>query len=128
MVSVWVAATPPILAIIGINTAKKITSSIVSLKIFITDEAIIAVNKFIPNQKPLLLIAEDVLSKVSPLRPENCFKDSSASDFISSITSSKVILPIKLFSSSITGADIKSSFSNTLITSFEFKLALRGFF
>ena len=27
-----------------------------------------------------------------------------------------------------TGADIKSSFSNTLITSFEFKLALRGFF
>ena len=94
MVSVWVAATPPMLAIIGINTAKKITSSIVSLKIFITDEAIIAVNKFIPNQKPLLLIAEDVLSKVSPLKAENCFKDSSASDFISSITSSKVILPI----------------------------------
>ena len=95
---------------------------------FITEEAIIAVNRFIPNQNPLLFIADDVFSKVSPLRPENCFKDSSASDFISSITSSNVILPIKLLSSSITGADIKSSFSNILITWFELSFALRGFF
>ena len=116
------------LAIIGINTAKKITSSIVSLKMFITEDAIIAVNRFIPNQNPLLFIADDVFSKVSPLKPENCFKDSSASDFISSITSSNVILPIKLFSSSITGADIRSSFSNILITSFGLSFALRGFF
>ena len=61
MVSVWVAATPPMLAINGINTAKKITSSIVSLKMFITEDAIIAVNRFIPNQNPLLFIADDVV-------------------------------------------------------------------
>ena len=95
---------------------------------FITDEAIIAVKRFIPSQKPLLFIAEEVFSNVSPLKPDICFKESFASDLISLMTSSKVILPIKLFSSSITGAEIKSSFSNILITSLDSVYAINGFF
>ena len=116
---VCVAATPPILAIIGIRTAKKITCSKVSLKILITEAAIKAVTKLVPSQNPLVLIAVLVFSKVSLSIPEICLNDSSASDLISSITSSKVILPMRLFSSSVTGAEIKSFFSKILITSEE---------
>ena len=65
---------------------------------------------------------------MSPLNPENCFNETSASDFILSMTSSKVILPIKLFFSSITGADIKSSLSNILITSSDLISAFKALF
>ena len=41
MARVWVAATPPILAIIGIKTARNITFSIVPWKKLITEEAIL---------------------------------------------------------------------------------------
>ena len=69
IVNVWVAATPPILATMGIKIARYTIWSKTSLKILMVIDAMKAVNRFMLNQNTLLLAALPGGAKVSSATP-----------------------------------------------------------
>ena len=124
-VNVWLPAIPPMLATIGINTAKATSFSMVVSNSPITHAAKNAVNRLIPSHTErrwiLFLTGANVSS--SSLKPAILSKECSASSRITSTTSSMVMRPSRWLSLSTTGAEIRSCFSKRWATSWSDILA-----
>ena len=118
MVRVWLPAMPPILATMGISTASATTFSSVPSYRPMTQEARNAVARLMPSQtarRRALSIAGAKMS-LSSSRPAMLINEWSASSRITSTTSSIVMRPNSLPSSSMTGADTRSRSSNRRAT------------
>ena len=111
---------PPMLATIGIKTARATTCSIVSWNKLITPDAIRAVSKFIPSHIALLRVEGSTGANMSSssVSPAILSTVCSLSSLITSTTSSIVILPRSILFLSTTGAETKSLSSKIFVTSF----------
>ena len=118
-VSVWLPATPPMLATMGINMASATTFSIVASKILMTEEARMAVIRLTPSQTARRGAVRPTEAKVpsSSLNPAMLSREWSASSMMTSTTSSMVMRPNNFLLSLITGAETQSCFSNRCATS-----------
>ncbi len=118
-VRVWVPAMPPMLATMGISTARATTFAMVSSKMLITAAAMNVVRRLTPSQRARLFTDFMMGAKVSSSRsrPALASTASSASSMMTSTTSSMVIRPIRRPSSSTTGAEIRSCSENSRATS-----------
>ena len=118
-VRVWLPAMPPMLATIGISTARATTFSRVSSNRLITAEAARAVSRLMPSHSARRRTVCQTEPKVSSSssRPAMPISECSASSMITSTTSSMVIRPTSMPSSSTTGAVTRSRRSNSLATS-----------
>ena len=104
-VSVCVAALPPIPATMGMNTASAVICEIVPSNNLTTEAAMNAVNRFTISHGSRFLSDSraGVKTRSSPARPANRYRSSVASSLMTSMTSSTVMMPTSLFSSSTTG-------------------------
>jgi hypothetical protein len=116
---VWVAATPPMLATMGIRMARATTCSSVASKSPITRAAIKAATRLQLSHRTRrrMLLKTGANMSTSSSRPAMESTECSASSRITSTTSSMVMRPRRKLLSSTTGAETRSWFSKILATS-----------